>query len=158
MSSVRRDSAMADLPWPKSTAQSSTSATAFPTQNSAQQQGAIISDPADSEMHQDDIGDATFPAAPAPMGPPSYVSVDAAPTYAAQIGDYFSVPFAPIQERRAYTSHPLELTHSPSGQERTVHTIYFKMWNPDSPHRALFIQEINQRVATSSSLSRNSSL
>ena len=68
-----------------------------------------------------------------------------ASTYAAPMGDYLSVPFAPSQERRAYTSHSPEMAHSFTSQERTVHTIHFKIWNPDSPHRSLFIQEINQQ-------------
>ena len=74
---------------------------AFATQNPDQQQGALVSDPADSMTKQDDIGVETFPVAPRSTGTPSYISVDAASTYTAQIGDYFSVPFAPSQERRA---------------------------------------------------------
>ena len=31
-----------------------------------------------------------------------------------------------------------------TSQERTVHTIHFKIWSPDSPHHSLSIQEINQ--------------
>lgn len=50
-----------------------------------------------------------------------------------------------LQSRNVELTHPLELAHSPSGQERVVHTIYFKILSPDSPHRALFIHEINQR-------------
>ena len=61
------------------------------------------------------------------------------------MGDYFSIPFAAGQERRACTPNPSDLAYPTSNQDRTVHTIYFKIWNPDSPHRALFIQEINQR-------------
>ena len=30
-------------------------------------------------------------------------------------------------------------------RERTVHTIYFKIWDPDSPSRSLYVEEINQQ-------------
>ena len=30
-------------------------------------------------------------------------------------------------------------------RERTVHTIYFKIWDPDSPARSLYVEEINQQ-------------
>ena len=135
---------MADLPWPKSTARSSTSAIAFAIQNPDQQQGALVSDPDASTMHQDDIGGATFPTENTVPGTPSYISVDAASTYTAPMGGYLSVPFAPSQERRACTSHPPEMAHSFTSQDRAVHTIQVKIWNLDSPHRALFTQEINQ--------------
>ena len=30
-------------------------------------------------------------------------------------------------------------------RERTVHTVYFKIWDPDSPARSLYVEEINQQ-------------
>ena len=31
-------------------------------------------------------------------------------------------------------------------RERTVHTIYFKIWEPDTPHRSLYIEEIKTNM------------
>ena len=82
-------------------ARSPISATTFATQHPDQQPGALVSAQVGSTMQQDNIGVDMFPAAPTSTGTPSYISVDAASTCTAQIGDYFSVPFAPSQEGRA---------------------------------------------------------
>ena len=143
MSSVKRDSAMADIPWPSSTARSSASATAILTMNPSN--SAVISDPTASEMTHDDIGNETLTTPSAPTGTPSYIPAGAPPTYPASMGDYFSIPFASGQKIRACMPNTSDLAYSTSSQDRAVHTMYFKIWNPDSPHRPLFIQEINQR-------------
>ena len=77
-------------------------------------------------MHQGDIGDETFPAAPAPTGTPSYVSVGAGPTMLLKL--------VTTSLSRLLQSRNVELTHH-----------LFQDLEPRQPNRALFIQEINRR-------------
>ena len=126
----KRDAAMAGLPWPTSVRSTPNPRTAGPT---------------DSEM-TDDIGHESFPA-PMAAAPPT------------------DIPYAPpgYHPRPPMTSyhHHTDYTHyspwTPSSttawqlltptfpRERTVHTIYFKIWDPDTPERSLYVEEINQQ-------------
>ena len=50
-------------------------------------------------------------------------------------------PFQP--EGTSAMLHPptTPFTYSRNGSDRTVHTITFKLWNPDGPNKELFVQE-----------------
>ena len=126
----KRDAAMAGLPWPTP---DRTSSNPRPTGSS------------DSDM-TDDIGHETFaPLAPAtlpddtppaptnPIIPPSTTSYH-------HYHDYTHYgPWTPS----ATTAWQMPSPAYP--RERTVHTIYFKIWDPDSPARSLYVEEINQQ-------------
>lgn len=57
--------------------------------------------------------------------------------------DQMATPFAPRRDPGVPAPSPSETSHPSYGSERTVHTIIFRIWNPDSPHRELFVQETN---------------
>ena len=126
----KRDAAMAGLPWPPSDRTTSNPRT---------------TGSADSTMI-DDIGHETF-----------------APSPPATLSSTISPPLphsAPPSSSTAYNHHQDYIHYGPwtpsttSGwqlpslaylRERTVHTIYFKIWDPDSPSRSLYVEEINQQ-------------
>ena len=126
----KRDATMAGLPWPPLNRLGSTSR---PMGSS------------DSDMI-DDIGHETF-APPAPTTLP-----DATPTPSPNpILPPSTTPYNHHQDYTHYgpwTSSTTSLWQLPSPayhRERTVHTIFFKIWDPDSPSRSLYIEEINQQ-------------
>ena len=123
MSSLKRDSAMEDLPWPSSTARSSTSATsatAILTQDLNPSNRAVISDPADSEM--------------------THKMTQLAPRSTLQWMHFLLIlllwvtPSLFLSQQGKNTPNPSDLAYSTSNQGRAVHTIYSKIWNPDSPY------------------------
>ena len=126
----KRDAAMAGLSWPPS---DRTTPNPRPTGSS------------DSDM-VDDIGHESF-APPPPATLPSTIP---------PLSPHFSHP----SPSSTYNHHPDYVHYGPwtssttSGwqlpslaypRERTVHTIYFKIWDPDSPSRSLYVGEINQQ-------------
>ena len=126
----KRDAAMAGLSWPPSDRTSPNPRT---------------TGSADSAMI-DDIGYETF-APPTPTTIPSTI-----PPHSA----HSALP----SSSTAYNHHQDYIHYGPwtpsttSGwqlpslaylRERTVHTIYFKIWDPDSPSRSLYVEEINQQ-------------
>ena len=126
----KRGATMAELPWPTLNRGESTSR---PMGSS------------DSDMG-DDIGHETF-APPAPTIP--------AATTPAPSSNLAPPPSTSLYNRHQDYAHygPWTSSTTPGWQlpsianprERTVHTIYFKIWDPDSPSRSLYIQEINRQ-------------
>ena len=126
----KRGATMAELPWPTLNRGESTSR---PMGSS------------DSDMG-DDIGHETF-APPAPTIP--------AATTPAPSSNLAPPPSTSLYNRHQDYAHygPWTSSTTPGWQlpsianprERTVHTIYFKIWDPDSPSRSLYIEEINRQ-------------
>ena len=121
---------MAELTWPT---HDRTSSTPRPTGST------------DSDM-TDDIGHETF----APPGPTTLPS-DPHPPLTTSITPS---PAPSYNYHHDYTHHgpwtpstaPFWQMPSPAyPRDRTVHTIYFKIWDPDSPARSLYVEEINQQ-------------
>ena len=103
---------------------------------------SLHADPADTPMANDDTGD-TFP---------THRSMDA--TIDLRSTGIRSSHFGPAsafmpssthspQPPWSYNTSSYELPISNHTGDRTVHTIYFKIWDPDSPQRSLYIQ-VNQ--------------
>ena len=99
----------------------------------------------DSEM-TDDIGYGSFPsiataAPPADTShPPSGLNPQSIATSYHHYNDYTHYsPWTPSSTTAWQLPSPIFL------RERTVHTIYFKIWDPDSPARSLYVEEINQQ-------------
>ena len=82
--------------------------------------------------------------------------------YSGTSGSHFSPSVGPQSTVYCHILHPLQRLHPlrpldtqlyhhlamPSPifpRERTVHTVYFKIWDPDSPARSLYVEEINQQ-------------
>ena len=150
MSAVKRDSAMANLPWPKSTARSSTSAMASETQHPDQQQGALVTDPDYYSMHPVTLG---MKCSQQPLRSRAHL-----PHFGGRSlhlrSSYGSVPFAPSQERWSYTSHSPEIAHLQARNAPFVRSIsrfgaQIAHSGPSSPKRSI-------NMATSSSLNRSS--
>ena len=126
----KRDATMAGLAWP----------THDRTSPNPRTTGS-----ADSDM-TDDIGHETFaPLGPAtlPSDPPPPSTTPIPPSSAASYNHYHDYthygPWTP-------STTPFWQMPSPAyPRDRTVHTIYFKIWDPDSPARSLYVEEINQQ-------------
>ena len=126
----KRDATIAGLPWPTPDRTSSNLRTTGST---------------DSDMI-DDIGHETFaPLAPAtlPSDTPLPSTNSIPPPSATSYNHYHDYthygPWTP-------STTPFWQTPSPAyPRDRTVHTIYFKIWDPDSPARSLYVEEINQQ-------------
>ena len=128
--SDKRDAAMAGLSWP------------IRTRSAAAPRGTGSTD---SEMASDDIGHESFPVTAVAAPPPVYSHTSP--------GTHPWFPHTPYHHHQDYshygpwtsstnTSYQLPSPNFP--RERTVHTIYFKTWDPDTPERFLYIEEINQ--------------
>ena len=130
----KRDAFMAGLPWPTSERTSTNPMTTRST---------------DSDM-TDDIGNENFPpvvssivpvALPADISHPP-MDLHSPPTTSSYLhyNDYTQyIPWTPS------TTTAWQLPSPGYPRERTVHTIYFKIWDPDSPARSLYVEEINQQ-------------
>ena len=148
----KRDAAMAGLPWPTTIRSATDPRASGPTPpNTISNSGTPIRhpDPADSDMTADDIGHESF-SAPATAAPPPVYSYATSgtnpwfpPTTFNQHSDHSH--YGP------WTSNPATSYQLPDpnfsrerSRERTVHTIYFKIWDPDAPARSLYVVEINR--------------
>ena len=125
----KRDAAMAGLAWPPSAR----------TTSNPRPMGS-----SDSDM-TDDIGQESF-APPPPATLPSTI-----PPLSPHLPH--SPPSSTYNHQPDYAHYgPWTSSTTPGWQlpsfaylrERTVHTIYFKIWDPDSPSRSLYVEEINQ--------------
>ena len=126
----KRDATMAGLHWP---ILDRTASTSRPMGSS------------DSDMN-DDIGHETFaPPAPTtlpdatPVPSPNPILPPSATSYNHHQDYTHYGPWTPSTTQVWQLPSPAYL------RERTVHTIYFKIWDPDSPSRSLYIEEINQQ-------------
>ena len=54
-------------------------------------------------------------------------------------------PTDPMMDRTPSTTPFWQMPSPAFPRDRTVHTIYFKIWDPDSPARSLYVEEINQQ-------------
>ena len=99
-------------------------------------------------MQSDDVGHEVFVSGPAPAVPAPRPVYSSSPPG--------TNPWLPPTTLPSH-SEPVQLApwpyhHASSYQmplpnylrERTVHTIYFKIWDPDTPDRSLYVEEINQ--------------
>ena len=126
----KRDAAMAGLHWPTSERTSTNPRTTGST---------------DSDM-TDDIGHETFPpVAPSthpgdtPHPPSNPIPPPSTTSYHHYHGYTHNGPWTPSTTTAWQMPSPIY------PRERTVHTIYFKIWDPDSPARSLYVEEINQQ-------------
>ena len=94
----------------------------------------------------DDIGHESFPstATAAPPAhtshPPSGLNPQSIATSYIHYNDYTHYdPWTPSSTTTWQMPSPI------FPRERTVHTVYFKIWDPDSPARSLYVEEINQQ-------------
>ena len=126
----KRDAAMAGLHWPTSERTSTNPRTTGST---------------DSDM-TDDIGHETFPSvAPTTLPgdtshPPLNPNPPSTTTSYHHYNDYtHHGPWTPSTTTAWQMPSPIY------PRESTVHTVYFKIWDPDSPARSLYVEKINQQ-------------
>ena len=147
MCALKRDSAMADLSWPPSTRPPT-----IPEAPPASMPGTTRDcrglshhvDPADTPMTHDDIGDEVFPPQDPTVQPPTYAPAASDTPKFGSASAFMPGPAPAPSPPWSYHNSSYELPISNHSRERTVHTIHFKIWHPDSPQRSLYIQEINQ--------------
>ena len=131
----KRDTAMAELPWPASTrAATDSRAPGLTPPALLATSGTPIRapDPADSEMTSADFGNESViaPAAPAPPPVYSYATLGTNPW----LPPTAMTPYSDQGHCGPWTSNPnasYQLPDPNFSRERTVHTIYFKIWDPE---------------------------
>ena len=128
----KRDAAMAGLTWP----------TPDRTSSNPRATGSIDSDMIDDIGHEPfaPLAPATLPSDTPPPPPPTNPILPPSTTSYHHYHDYTHYgPWTPS------TTTAWQMPSPAYPRERTVHTIYFKIWDPDSPARSLYVEEINQQ-------------